>query len=426
MYKKLLILLLSVGFAGAVQAEILKGRINSVSKKASTVQIDMKEKGLAVIRIGPDTVMEGFKGIKELNPPDLIEANQEPGKAATSIKKIFFGLPPGVEINVKELLAIMYSGKQYYLFDARPAKRFGGGHIPTSVTAFPKDKNFLSLLPEDKNALVVFFCGGPTCPYTSKAVEKAKKAGYTNLKGFQAGMPGWKKAKLPVYSEPKWLAKNLNSQHVILDVRDTGASGKSHIKGAVAMPVADLQAMTQEFIKSKKVPYLPGVTEKRAPIIVYADSHDSQEASEGFNELRKWGYKGTTILNGGFNGWQSAGLPTASGAAASKIVYEKKLAKGAIAPEEFTALVKSPDKVVFIDVRTDQEAASGIITGAQHIPLDKLADATASLPKDKEIILYCANGIRAQMGYETLSKLGYKARFLNETVMVDKDGGYKL
>ena len=426
MYKKLVILLLALGFVGSSNAEVLKGRINTVSKKAATVQINIKDKGSAVVRIGPDTVFDGFKSIKELNPPDLIEVDQDPGKTAKSIKKIIFGLPPGVEVSVEELLNIMNSGDKYYLFDARPAKRFGGGHIPTAVTAFPKDKDFLSLLPEDKAALVVFFCGGPTCPYTGKAVAKAQKAGYTNLKGFQAGMPGWKKAKLPVYSEPTWLSKNLNTQHIILDVRDTGVSSKSHIKGAVAMSVADLQAMTQEFIKSKKVPYLPGVTEKRAPIIVYADSHTSDAAINGFNELRKWGYKGTTILNGGFDGWQSAGLPTATGAAASKIVYEKKLALGAIAPEEFVALVKSPDNVMFYDVRTDQEAATGILKGAQHIPLDKLADAAASLPKDKEIILYCANGIRAQMGYEMLNKLGFKTRFLNEAITVDKDGSYKL
>ncbi len=426
MYKKLLLLILAAGFAGSLQAEILKGRINSVSKKASTVQIDMKEKGLAVIRIGPDTVMEGFSGIKELNPPDLIEADQEPGKTAKSIKKIFFGLPPGVEITVEELLAIMNSGDKYYLFDARPAKRFGGGHIPTAVTAFPKDKNFLSLLPEDKNALVVFFCGGPTCPYTSKAVEKAQKAGYTNLKGFQAGMPGWKKARLPVYSEPKWLAKNLNTQHVILDVRDRTVSSQSHIKGAVALPVADLQAMTQEFIRTKKVPYLPGVSEKRAPVIVYADTHTSEEAMNGFNELLKWGYKKVTILNGGFNGWQSAGLPTASGAAATTITYEKKLAPGAISLDDFTVMVKSPDKAYLIDVRTDQEVTAGVIKGAGHVPLDKLADNLASLPKDKEIIIYCANGIRAQMGYEMLNKLGYKTRFLNETITINKDGSYSM
>lgn len=426
MYKKILILFLTLGFVGSANAEILKGRISTVSKKAGTIQINIKDKGPAVVRVGTDTIFEGAKGIKELSPPDLIEVDQEPGKTAKRIKKIIFALPPGVEISLEELLSIMNSGDKYYLFDARPAKRFGGGHIPTSVTAFPKDKNFLNLLPEDKTALVVFFCGGPTCPYTGKAVAKAQKAGYTNLKGFQAGMPAWKKAKLPVYSEPKWLSKNLNTQHIILDVRDTGVSSKSHIKGGVAMPVAELQAMTQGFIKSKKVPYLPNVTDKRAPVIVYADSHTSDAAVKGFNELRLWGYKGATILNGGFDGWQSAGLPTATGAAATKIIYEKKLAPGAIAPEKFAALEKARDNVLFIDVRTDKEASTGVLKGAQHIPLDKLADATASLPKDKEIILYCANGIRAQMAYEMLNKLGFKTRFLNETITVDKDGNYKL
>jgi len=426
MYKKLLIILLAFGFTGSLYAEVLKGRISNVSKKAGTIQINIKDKGPAVIRIGPNTVFEGASGLKELSPPDLIKAEQEPGQPAKSIKKIVFGLPPGVEINKDELLKIMNSGDKYYLYDARPAKRFGGGHIPTAKIGFPDAKDFLSVLPEDKGALLIFYCGGPTCPFTGKAVKKAQAAGYTNLKGYQAGLPGWNKAKLPVHSEPKWLAKNLNPQHVILDVRDTAASSKGHIKGAVAMPVANLQAMTQEFIKTKTKAGLPGASSKTAPIIVYADTEATDAATKGYAELRKWGYKKVTILKGGFNGWQTAGLPTATGAAASNVVYVKKLAKGAVAPEEFEKLVKSPDSTVLIDVRTDKEVSKGVLKGAQHIPLDKLQDASANLPKDKEIILYCANGIRAQMGYEMLSKQGFKVRYLNEEIIVDKAGDYKL
>ena len=426
MYKKLLIILLAFGFTGSLYAEVLKGRISNVSKKAGTIQIDIKKKGPAVIRIGPNTVFEGASGLKELSPPDLIQAEQEPGQPAKSIKKIVFGLPPGVEINKDELLKIMGSGDKYYLYDARPAKRFGGGHIPTAAIGFPDAKDFLSVLPEDKGALLVFYCGGPTCPFTGKAVKKAQEAGYTNLKGYQAGLPGWNKAKLPVHSEPKWLAKNLNPQHVILDVRDTGASSKGHIKTAVAMPVANLQAMTQEFIKTKTKAGLPGASDKKAPIIVYADTESSDAAVKGYGELRKWGYKKVTILKGGFNGWQAAGLPVATGAAASKVVYVKKLAKGAISPEDFEKLVKSPGDTVFIDVRDDKEVTTGVLKGAQHIALDKLEDSAGTLPKDKEIILYCANGIRAQMGYEMLKKQGFNVRFLNEEIIVDKAGNYKL
>ncbi len=423
--RHLFLFLSLAAFVALVQAETVKGRIQVVSKQAATIQIDVKGDKV-VVRTDDDTQFDGAAGLKDLNPPDLIEVEREPGKAATSIKKIVFGLPPGVEISVEELLKIMTGGDAYSLFDARPVKRFGAGHIPSAEPAFPKDDNFLSLLPANKDALLVFYCGGPTCPYTGIAVGMAQEAGYTNLKGFQAGLPGWKKSKLPVHSEATWLARNLNTQHVILDVRDKAASSQSHIQGAVALPQTELQAMTQRFIAEQKVPELPGVTDLRAPVVVYADSHTSKEALLAYKELRNWGYTGTTVLNGGLSNWAAAGLPTEQGAAATTIVYEKKLAPGAIAPKEFVALEESRDGVLFVDVRTDQEAAAGVIRDARHIPLEQLEDRYADLPKDKEIILYCANGIRAEMAYQTLDKLGFKTRFLNETIMIDKTGHYTM
>ena len=408
-----------------VQAETVKGRIQSVSRKAGTIQVEVKDENV-VVRIDNATQLEGFSSIEELNPPDLIEAEREPGHPATRIKKIVFGLPPGVEIDTQALLKIMNGTTPYHLFDARPVKTFGKAHIPGAKPAHPKDDNFLSLLPANKNTLLVFYCGGSTCPFTAAAVDLAGKAGYTNIKGYQAGLPGWVKSKLPVYTEAGWLEKNLNKQTVLLDVRDTAASSSSHIKGAVALPLADLQAMMQQFIKDQTVPELPGVSDMRATIVVYADNQTSKEALLAYKELRDWGYSGVAILNGGFNSWQQAGLETAKGPAATKIVYEKKLAPGAIAPEEFVALEKSREGVLFIDVRTEKETANGALKDSRLIPLDKLEGLTGELPKDKEIIVYCANGIRAEMAYETLNKQGFKVRFLNETITIDKQGNYKL
>lgn len=426
--KKLLLLIslfTCLAITQTIQAESVKGRIQAVSKQAGTVQIGVEDKKV-VVRINKATQLEGFSSIDELSPPDLIEAELEPGQPATTVKKIFFGLPPGIEIDTGELLKTMTGEAPYYLFDARPVKRFGKAHIPSAKPAHPKDDNFLSLLPGDKAALLVFYCGGPTCPYTGIAVDMAGKAGYTNLKGYQAGLPGWKKSKLPVHTESGWLAKNLNTQTVIMDVRDTTASSRSHIKGAVALPLADLQAMTQGFIKNQTIPELPGVTDQRAPIVVYADSHTSREALLAYKELRDWGYSGATVLNGGFSGWQQAGLETAQGPAATAIVYEKKLAPGAIAPAEFVALEKSREGVLFIDVRTEQETATGALKDARLIPLEKLDDATSKLPRDKELVIYCANGIRAEMAYETLNKQGFKVRFLNEAITLDKQGNFTL
>jgi rhodanese-related sulfurtransferase len=412
--------------SGPLLADTVKGRIKDISKKAGTIQLDVKGKDPVVVKFGKGTKFVEAAGIEDLGPPDLIKVEYEPGKPATSITKVVFGLPPGVEIDIHQLLAILTGDQPYALFDARPAGPYLAGHVPSARHAFPDDENFLSLLPQDKDQLLVFYCGGPTCPFTGKAVEIAMANGYTNIKGFQAGMPGWSKAKLPVHSSPEWVETILDPHHVVLDVRGLEASGASHIPTAVAMPTAELQALRQQFIQEQRKAELPGVKDKRAQIVLYADTHTDQNLLLAYKELREWGYGKTTLLAGGLEQWKADDRPTESGSAPRQITYVKKLAPGAIPVEEFTALTESPEGVTFLDVRTDEEVASGVLKGAVHVSLDSLDDNLDKLPKDQEIIAYCANGIRAEMAYQKLKGLGYNVRYLNEEITIDKDGDYKL
>ena len=46
------------------------------------------------------------------------------------------------------------------------------------------------------------------------------------------------------------------------------------------------------------------------------------------------------------------------------------------------------------------------------IPLDNLEGRLAELPKDKEILVHCSTGARAEMAHSVLQKAGYKSRFL--------------
>ena len=101
--RHLFLFLSLAAFVALVQAETVKGRIQVVSKQAATIQIDVKGDKV-VVRTDDDTQFDGAAGLKDLNPPDLIEVEREPGKAATRIKKIVFALPPGVEIGLEELL----------------------------------------------------------------------------------------------------------------------------------------------------------------------------------------------------------------------------------------------------------------------------------------------------------------------------------
>jgi rhodanese-related sulfurtransferase len=420
-----------VSASPAVFADTVKGRIDHISEKARSIQIKVKDSEPVVVRFGDNTTYEGVGGIKDLGKADLISVEFEPGAPASRIKKITFGLPAGVEISLQELIAIL-QGKSgpYVLGDARPQSRYDRGHIPSARPTPVADTDpeaFKALLPEDKGQLVVFYCGGPTCPFTGEAAEQAQAAGYTNIKGFQAGMPAWRKAKLPLHANREWLAKHLDEHHVVIDVRDPAAAGEAHVPGAVSLPSGRISEMTQEFIAAEKVAQLPGVRDTRAPIIVYSDTHASQDVVRAFRELVEWGYEYVSILEGGFSAWTADGLPTASGELASEFKYTKALVKGAVTPEDFGKLEQSRENVVFLDVRTDAEVAkSGVLKDAVHIPLDSLENRLGELPKDKEIVTYCENGIRAEMAYRTLQQNGYQGRFLNDVIEIDSDGGYRL
>lgn len=429
MNTKLTVLALALCLSAPVVADTVKGRIKYISNKANTIQIDVKGQPAVVVHFDASTKYKDVEGIKKLSPPDLIKVEYEPGKPATMIKKIVFGLPQGVEIGIQQLVAILQKKEgPYVLGDARPFKKYLSGHVPSSISTPVSDEGkFLKKLPADKKQLLVFYCGGPTCPFTAKAVEIASKAGYTNIKGFQEGIPGWKKAKLPVHANRGWVSKNLDMHHVVLDVREADKAAAEHLAGAVSMPVTQLTSMTENFAKTQKRAELPGVTDKRAPIILYAETHASKTVLLAFKELRSWGYKNITILEGGLNAWKADGLPVVSNQLATGIKYTKKLAKGAITPSQFMNLHNNPVNTVFVDVRTEAEIAThGALKGSRHIPLDSLEAKVGELPKDKEIILYCENGIRAEMAYSTLAKHGLKARFLNETPRFDEKGDIKF
>ena len=62
-----------------------------------------------------------------------------------------------------------------------------------------------------------------------------------------------------------------------------------------------------------------------------------------------------------------------------------------------------------VDVRTPQETSSGIIAGAQLIPIDQLESRMREIPKDDmSTLVYCAGGGRSAAACELLSRKGYE------------------
>lgn len=107
------------------------------------------------------------------------------------------GVDHHVEIGLEELKKLV-DAKSVYLVDVNSEKTYSKGHIPTAVNFAANEKNFLTLLPKDKNALIVAYCGGPMCSAWEEAAKTAHEAGYSNIKHFKGGLKVWKSAGLPL------------------------------------------------------------------------------------------------------------------------------------------------------------------------------------------------------------------------------------
>lgn len=201
---------------------------------------------------------------------------------------------------------------------------------------------------------------------------------------------------------------------VLVDVRDLATAEKAHIAGAVSIPATEIDNAKAWFPADKK-----------APVILYAA--DTKAAGKAFETVRGWGYKNSSIMNGGFAAWQKANLPTVSKSLLAEINYVAKMPPGVIKIADFIAVADTqPADKVLLDVREDYEAEEGMLKGARNIPTAEIADRLAELPKDKEIVCYCNTGVRAEMAYLTLMENGYTARYLLANLTVKPDGGYEI
>lgn len=78
--------------------------------------------------------------------------------------------------------------------------------------------------------------------------------------------------------------------------------------------------------------------------------------------------------------------------------------------EELQAKLAQKEKLVLLDVRTQEEFAEGHIAGAVLLPYDEIEEKVANLlpEKDKPIIVYCRSGRRSAIAAKSLRGLGYK------------------
>lgn len=204
---------------------------------------------------------------------------------------------------------------------------------------------------------------------------------------------------------------------MLLDVRPEKEARAGFIKGAVNIP---------EKAVDEALPSFPSKGLK-PPIVVY-DAKGDGSAEKVAMKLVEAGYPGPRVLTGGFAAWKGAGYRFETGTPATRVAYVPKPKAGSIPVADFEAFARGvPAGTRIIDVRTREEVEeTGMIKGAINIPAEEVVSRLAEIPKDREVVVHCSTGARAEMSYTILKEKGYNIRFLDATITTDKDGTFTI
>jgi rhodanese-related sulfurtransferase len=97
------------------------------------------------------------------------------------------------DVSVKEVKSLSES-KKAVIIDVNGSESYKKGHVPGALDFEAIQNNFAKVLPADKDATIVAYCGGPKCSAYQAAAKAAKDLGYKNVKHMSAGIAGWKEA----------------------------------------------------------------------------------------------------------------------------------------------------------------------------------------------------------------------------------------
>ncbi len=80
------------------------------------------------------------------------------------------------------------------LIDVNNSQSYQKGHIPGAMSYQNVKGDLLSVLPGNKDALIVAYCANPYCGAYQRATQAAIALGYTNVVHYSKGIEGWREA----------------------------------------------------------------------------------------------------------------------------------------------------------------------------------------------------------------------------------------
>jgi rhodanese-related sulfurtransferase len=283
-------------------------------------------------------------------------------------------------------------------------------------------------LPADKNALLIFYCGGLKCKLSHKSAAKAEKLGYTNVNVFAEGFPKYMKVagNYPGVSSD-WVKKQIDKKTnmVLIDSRPKRKKyDKGHIPMAVSIPDSQFAKMQDQ---------LPA--DKSTPLVFYCGGLKCRLSHKSAKKALDLGYTKVKVFADGYPAWVAAfgkgdTAVAASAKSASSTQLKNGKEEGSVDTETFKKIVaKNPESIMLIDVRDADEFKTGSFKTAINIPVELLEDKIKTLPTDKPIVFVCGTGARSGESFYMVQDLRPEMKnvyYLEGELTFKKDGSFEV
>lgn len=202
--------------------------------------------------------------------------------------------------------ALLDAGEPLLLIDTRTEDSYHDGHIPTAIGIpgylFNRD-GAIPALPDDRNTILIAYCGGGHCGVADFVGERLLDRGYRRVFVFEEGVEGWRAhgqllvtkrhEELPSISKQDLAALvAAGSPMSLLDARAPAEFQGRTVPGAVNLPVENCRPGTEHMPPSVDM-----------LVVVYGQSRWDGRPYHVADRLLAWGYKKVRLFSGGVNEW---------------------------------------------------------------------------------------------------------------------------
>jgi hydroxyacylglutathione hydrolase len=167
----------------------------------------------------------------------------------------------------------------------------------------------------------------------------------------------------------------------VLDARSQAEFAAGHLAGAINVPLSGRYAT-----------WAGAVVPREEPIVLVAPAGKEAEAAM---RLMRIGFDDVVgFLEGGIAA--TASLPP------SRIRRTRRETAA-----QLRARLASPNPPTVVDVRAASEWAQGHVEGSRNVPLQRLRERAAEVPRDRDVVIHCQSGYRSAVAVSVLEREGW-------------------